>query len=154
MPTTATKSTKSTTGTRKTRTRRTTAKKTPVSKAVKLSTTTPKTVEKPVENKVTTKRPQSPRKVTTTVAPKVTTTVAPKVTTTTYESGKVVNTQTELIKPTVVLIQWKDYVRDINNRWQIHNYECQQLLKDFKSIVNYLQPYHAQAVKTVKAWTV
>ena len=146
MPTTATKSTKSTTGTRKTRTRRTTAKKTPIAKAVKLSTTTPKTVEKPVENKVTTKRPQSPRKVTTTVAPKVTTT--------TFESGKVVNTQTELIKPTVVLIQWQDYVRDINNRWQIHNYECQQLLKDFKSIVNYLQPYHAQAVKTVKAWTV
>ena len=146
MPTTATKSTKTTTGTRKTRTRRTTAKKATPAKAVKLSTTTTKPVEKPVENKVTTKRPQSPRKVTTTVAPKVTTT--------TFESGKVVNTQTELIKPTVVLIQWKDYVRDINNRWQIHNYEMQQLMKDFKSIVNYLQPYHAKAVKTVKAWSV
>jgi len=146
MPTTATKSTKSTTGTRKTRTRRTTAKKATPAKAVKLSTTTPQPVEKPVENKVTTKRPQSPKKVTTTVAPKVTTT--------TFESGKVVNIQTDLIKPTVVLIQWKDYVRDINNRWQIHNYEMQQLMKDFKSIVNYLQPYHAEAVKTVKAWTV
>ena len=99
--------------------------------------------------KVTTTKAKTRSKVTTTRTKRT-----PKVTTTTYESGKVVNTQTELIKPTVVLIQWKDYVRDINNRWQIHNYEIQQLLKDFKSIVNYLQPYHAEAVKTVKAWTV
>ena len=128
MPTTATKSTKSTTGTRKTRTRRSTAKKTPVSKAVKFSTTKPQSVEKPVENKVTV---------------------------TTFKSGKAVKKVTTLKRAsTARLISAQKYLKDIETRWMIHNFEIQELIKDFKSGFKAVQPYQAEAVKTVKAWTV
>ena len=128
MPTTATKSTKSTTGTRKTRTRRSTAKKATPAKAVKLSTTTTKPVEKPVENKVTV---------------------------TTFKSGKAVKKVTTLKRPsTARLISPQKYLKDISTRWAIHNFEIQELLKDFTKGFEAVKPYHAQAVKTVKAWTV
>ena len=128
MPTTATKSTKSTTGTRKTRTRRTTANKATPAKAVKFSTTKPQPVEKPVENKVTV---------------------------TTFKSGKAVKKVTTLKRPsTARLISPQKYLKDISTRWAIHNFEIQELLKDFKSGFKAVQPYHATAVKTVKAWTV
>ena len=128
MPTTATKSTKSTTGTRKTRTRRTTAKKATPAKAVKLSTTKPQPVEKPVENKVTV---------------------------TTFKSGKAVKKVTTLKRPsTARLISPQKYLKDIETRWMIHNFEIQELIKDFKTGFKAVQPYHAEAVKTVKAWTV
>lgn len=128
MPTTATKSTKSTTGTRKTRTRRTTANKATPAKAVKFSTTKPQPVEKPVENKVTV---------------------------TTFKSGKAVKKVTTLKRPsTARLISPQKYLKDIETRWMIHNFEIQELIKDFKSGFKAVQPYHAEAVKTVKAWTV
>jgi len=128
MPTTATKSTKSTTGTRKTRTRRSTAKKATPAKAVKFSTTKPQPVEKPVENKVTV---------------------------TTFKSGKAVKKVTTLKRPsTARLISPQKYLKDIETRWMIHNFEIQELIKDFKSGFKAVQPYHAEAVKTVKAWTV
>ena len=128
MPTTATKSTKSTTGTRKTRTRRSTAKKATPAKAVKLSTTKPQPVEKPVENKVTV---------------------------TTFKSGKAVKKVTTLKRPsTARLISPSRYMQDIKTRWMIHNFEIQELVRDFKSGFKAVQPYHAEAVKTVKAWTV
>ena len=128
MPTTATKSTKSTTGTRKTRTRRTTANKATPAKAVKLSTTKPQPVEKPVENKVTV---------------------------TTFKSGKAVKKVTTLKRPsTARLISPQKYLKDIETRWMIHNFEIQELIKDFKTGFKAVQPYHAEAVKTVKAWTV
>ena len=128
MPTTATKSTKSTTGTRKTRTRRTTANKATPAKPVKFSTTKPQPVEKPVENKVTV---------------------------TTFKSGKAVKKVTTLKRPsTARLISPQKYLKDIETRWMIHNFEIQELIKDFKSGFKAVQPYHAEAVKTVKAWTV
>ena len=128
MPTTATKSTKSTTGTRKTRTRRSTAKKATPAKAVKLSTTKPQPVEKPVENKVIV---------------------------TSFKGGKAVKKVTTLKRPsTARLISPSRYMQDIKTRWMIHNFEIQELVRDFKSGFKAVQPYHAEAVKTVKAWTV
>ena len=128
MPTTATKSTKSTTGTRKTRTRRSTAKKATPAKAVKFSTTKPQPVEKPVENKVTV---------------------------TTFKSGKAVKKVTTLKRPsTARLISGDRYLKDFQTRWAIHNFEIQELLRDFSKGVSFVTPYHAQLVKQVREWTV
>ena len=55
---------------------------------------------------------------------------------------------------TARLISPQKYLKDISTRWAIHNFEIQELLKDFKSGFKAVQPYHAEAVKTVKAWTV
>ena len=83
------------------------------------------------------------------------TTVAPKVTVTTIKSGKVVAKKTTLKRPsTARLITADRYLKDISTRWAIHNFEIQELLKDFTKGFEAVKPYHAEAVKTVKAWTV
>ena len=82
-------------------------------------------------------------------------TVAPKVTVTTFKAGKVVAKKTTLKRPsTARLISADRYLKDISTRWAIHNFEIQELLKDFTKGFKAVQPYHAEAVKTVKAWTV
>ena len=126
MPTTATKSTTATKPARKTRTRRTTAKKTPVAKAVKFSTEKPKPVEKVEKVKLPTS--------------------------TTYKSGKVVSKT--IIKPSAEILPLSVYRQDIANRWNVHHYEMQELVKDIRKGLDLVSPYHAQMVKTVKAWTV
>ena len=108
--------------------------------------------------------PKAPRKrrtrKTSTTATKATkavkkTTVAPKVTVTTIKSGKVVAKKTTLKRPsTARLISADRYLKDIQTRWAIHNFEIQELLKDFSKGLDFVKPYHAEAVKTVKAWTV
>ena len=68
---------------------------------------------------------------------------------------KTVSKVTTLKRPsTARLISPQKYLKDIQTRWAIHNYEIQELLKDFSKGFKAVQPYHAQAVKTVKAWTV
>lgn len=75
--------------------------------------------------------------------------VEPKATTvTTFKAGKVVSK--ELMRPTAPLIQLKDYRRDIINRWNIHNYEIQQLGKDFQKFFNFVQPLHSDLVNRIK----
>ena len=67
----------------------------------------------------------------------------PKATTvTTFKAGKVVSK--ELMRPTAPLIQMKDYRRDIINRWNIHNYEIQELLKDIKNTYNSVTSYFSK----------
>ena len=67
----------------------------------------------------------------------------PKATTvTTFKAGKVVSK--ELMRPTAPLIQLKDYRRDIINRWNIHNYEIQELLKDVKNTYNSVTTYFSK----------
>ena len=67
----------------------------------------------------------------------------PKATTvTTFKSGKVVSK--ELMRPTAPLIQFKDYRRDVINRWNIHNYEIQELLKDIKNTYNSVTSYFSK----------
>ena len=114
------------TKTRKTRTRKTSP--TATRKVATPAKATPKAVKKPV---------------------------AKSVTVTTFKSGKVVSKVTTLKRPsTARLISPEKYLKDISTRWAIHNYEIQELLKDFTKGFEAVKPYHAQAVKTVRAWTV
>ena len=63
-------------------------------------------------------------------------------TVTTFKAGKVVSK--ELMRPTAPLIQFKDYRRDVINRWNIHNYEIQELLKDIKNTYNSVTSYFSK----------
>ena len=63
-------------------------------------------------------------------------------TVTTFKAGKVVSK--ELMRPTAPLIQLKDYRRDVINRWNIHNYEIQELLKDVKNTYNSVTTYFSK----------
>ena len=106
---------------RKRRTRKTspTAKATP--KAVKKTPVAKPTVEEKAFDLTATELKQVEKLVRET----------PSVTTTTFKSGKVIAKKTELVKPSAPLIQFRDYLTDIRNRWDIHNYEIQELQKDF-----------------------
>ena len=73
-----------------------------------------------------------------------------KVTVTTFKSGKVVKKETVLKRPsTVRLISPQKYLKDISTRWAIHNFEIQELLKDFTKGFEAVKPYHAQLVEMV-----
>ena len=73
-----------------------------------------------------------------------------KVTVTSFKSGKVVSKVTTLKRPsTARLISPEKYLKDISTRWAIHNYEIQELLKDFTKGFEAVKPYHAQVVKFV-----
>ena len=93
-------------------------------------------------------------KATTKATPKKSVPVA-KVTVTTFKSGKAVSKVTTLKRPsTARLISGDRYLKDIQTRWQIHQFEIQELFRDFSKIVTFVTPYHTQLVKQVKAWTV
>ena len=63
-------------------------------------------------------------------------------TVTTFKAGKVVSK--ELMRPTAPLIQFKDYRRDVINRWNIHRYEIQELVKDIKNTLNSVTSYFSK----------
>ena len=95
--------------------------------------------------KTTTPKKRRTRKATTKAAP------VAKVTTTTFKGGKVVAKKTEFTRPsTARLITWERYQKDISTRWQIHNYEIQELIKDFQKGIDFVSPYHTQLVKQIK----
>ena len=76
--------------------------------------------------------------------------VAPRVTVTTFKGGKVVAKKTTLKRPsTARLITPQKYLKDISTRWAIHNYEIQELIRDFTKGFEAVKPYHAQLVKLV-----
>ncbi len=73
-----------------------------------------------------------------------------KVTVTSFKGGKVVSKVTTLKRPsTARLITPQRYWSDIQTRWAIHNFEIQELLKDFSKGFEAVRPYHAQLVKLV-----
>ena len=75
-----------------------------------------------------------------------------KVTTTTFVGGKVVSKKSEFTRPsTARLITWERYQKDIQTRWQIHQYEVQELIRDFSKAVDFVKPYHPQLVTRIKA---
>ena len=74
-----------------------------------------------------------------------------KVTTTKIISGKVVDRKSEFVKPDVTLITPAKYKQDILKRWAIHQYEVQELIKDFQKALDFITPYHTELVKRVKA---
>ncbi len=76
--------------------------------------------------------------------------VVKKVTVTSFKGGKVVSKVTTLKRPsTARLISPQKYLKDISTRWAIHNYEIQELLKDFTKGFEAVKPYHAQLVELV-----
>ena len=50
---------------------------------------------------------------------------------------------------TARLITPQRYFADIQTRWAIHNFEIQELLKDFTKGFEAVKPYHAQLVELV-----
>ena len=76
--------------------------------------------------------------------------VAPRVTVTTFKGGKVVAKKITLKRPsTARLISPQKYLKDIQTRWAIHNYEIQELISDFVKGFEAVKPYHAQLVELV-----
>jgi len=97
----------------------------------------------------TTPRKRRTRKTSTTAkaTKAVKKTVAPKVTVTKI---KTVAKKTTLKRPsTARLITADRYLKDIQTRWAIHNFEIQELLNDFVKGFEAVKPYHAQLVKLV-----
>ena len=76
--------------------------------------------------------------------------VSPRVTVTTFKGGKVVAKQITLKRPsTARLISPQKYLKDIQTRWAIHNYEIQELLKDFSKGFEAVKPHYTQLVELV-----
>ncbi len=74
-----------------------------------------------------------------------------KVTVTTFKGGKVVAKKTTLKRPsTARLITADRYIKDIQTRWAIHNFEIQELINDFVKGFETVKPYHTEMVKRVK----
>ena len=104
--------------------------------------------------KATTPRKRRTRKTSTTAkaTPKAVTKKTPvaKVTVTTFKGGKVVAKKTTLKRPsTARLISTDRYIKDIQTRWAIHNFEIQELISDFIKGFEAVKPYHAKMVKMV-----
>jgi len=103
--------------------------------------------------KATTPRKRRTRKTSTTAKatkPAVKKTPVAKVTVTTFKSGKVVAKKTTLKRPsTARLISTDRYIKDIQTRWAIHNFEIQELISDFIKGFEAVKPYHAKMVKMV-----
>ena len=111
---------------------------------VKSPAATPTKTRKPRTRKTS---PTATRKVATPTAKKP---AVKKVTVTSFKSGKVVSKVTTLKRPsTARLISPQKYLKDISTRWAIHNFEIQELLKDFTKGFEAVKPYHAQLVELV-----
>ncbi len=114
-----------------------------------------KSVTAPKARKTRTRKtsPTATRKVATAKAtPKAVkkTPVAKSVTVTTFKGGKAVSKVTTLKRPsTARLISPQKYLKDIQTRWAIHNYEIQELIRDFTKGFEAVKPYHAQLVEMV-----
>ena len=75
-----------------------------------------------------------------------------KVTVTTFKGGKQVAKVTTLKRPSSArLISVDRYVKDIQTRWAIHQFEIQELGKDLRKGFDFVSPYHAQLVKLVRS---
>ena len=108
-----------------------------------------KSVTAPKARKTRTRKtsPTATRKVATPTAKKP---AVKKVTVTTFKGGKVVSKVTTLKRPsTARLISPEKYLKDISTRWAIHNYEIQELIRDFSKGFEAVKPYHAQLVEMV-----
>ena len=78
------------------------------------------------------------------------TTVTPKSVNkvTLIEEVKVVETPVK-VKPEVNLISRDLYLQDVKNRWQIHQFETQQLWQDLVKGYNYVFPYVTKSIEYV-----
>ena len=65
------------------------------------------------------------------------------------QNSKIRSLKTVKRPSTARLISPQKYLKDISTRWAIHNYEIQELLKDFTKGFEAVKPYHAQLVELV-----
>ena len=101
--------------------------------------------------KSTAPKARKPRARKAKATPKASVPVA-KVTVTTYRGGKVTQKTSEFTRPsTARLISPERYLKDIATRWQIHQYEMQELGKDIRKGFEFVAPYHEALVKQVKS---
>ena len=94
------------------------------------STSTPVTPRKTRTRKTTTSRRKSASKVTKIEVAKVNTPVK--------------------VRPSQPNLKWEDYLSDFKVRWQIHQFETQQLWEDIVKGYNFATPYVQQGVTYVK----
>ena len=64
------------------------------------------------------------------------------------EEVKVVETPVK-VKPEVKLISRDLYLQDVKNRWQIHQFETQQLWQDLVKGYNFVSPYVTKSIEYV-----
>ena len=64
------------------------------------------------------------------------------------EEVKVVETPVK-VKPEVKLISRDLYLQDVKNRWQIHQFETQQLWEDLVKGYNFVSPYVTKSIEYV-----
>ena len=64
------------------------------------------------------------------------------------EEVKVIETPVK-VKPEVNLISRDLYLQDVKNRWQIHQFETQQLWQDLVKGYNYVFPYVTKSIEYV-----
>ena len=64
------------------------------------------------------------------------------------EEVKVVETPVK-VKPEVNLISRDLYLQDVKNRWQIHQFETQQLWEDLVKGYNFVSPYVTKSIEYV-----
>ena len=106
----------------------------------------PTTATAPTAKKVSTRKPRARKAAA--KKPQVS-----KVTVTSFKGGKAVAKVTTLKRPsTRNLISGDRYLKDIQTRWAIHQFEIQELIKDVRKGFDFVTPYHAEVVKTVKSW--
>ena len=53
------------------------------------------------------------------------------------------------VKPEVNLISRDLYLQDVKNRWQIHQFETQQLWEDIVKGYNFVSPYVTKSIQYV-----
>ena len=64
------------------------------------------------------------------------------------EEVKVTETPVK-VKPEVSLISRDQYLQDVKNRWQIHQFETQQLWEDLVKVYNFVFPYVTKSIEYV-----
>jgi hypothetical protein len=50
----------------------------------------------------------------------------------------------ELTKPTADIIPFDSYIKDARNRWNVHRYEIQELIKDAGNTYTYIKEVYAR----------
>ena len=65
------------------------------------------------------------------------------------QNSKIRSLKTVKRPSTARLITPQKYLKDIETRWAIHNFEIQELISDFIKGFEAVKPYHAQLVKMV-----
>ena len=120
-----------------------------------VKSTTVKKSPRTVVTKKTTVTPKSVNKVTQIEEVKVTETtdnIEVKLPEGTNLKKRPMNSATaskDKVKPEVNLISRDLYLQDVKNRWQIHQFETQQLWEDLVKGYNYVSPYVTKSIEYV-----